>query len=292
MDKKYVVIAMFVILGLIVIMLWQQIRFNDGRLHVVFCDVGQGDAIFIRTPGGIDILFDGGPDRKVLDCVSRHMPFWDRTIELMILSHPHQDHFAGLIEVVRTYKVLSFVTEKLLNDTVAFATLTKLLEEKKLSVSYLSSGNTIKTADGLTLEVLAPSKSFLETTSPTGFISESKEFGSLVLLLSYGSFRALLTSDSNLTGLVEEERLVLPAASVLAVPHHGSAMRLTKDIVETISPKLAVISVGKNNRFGHPTDEVLKILRDKDIRILRTDQDGEIEIVSDGKIWTHEFSRK
>ena len=87
------------------ILVYQNITYNDKKLHVVICDVGQGDAIFIRTPSGSDILIDGGPDDSVLACLGKHMPFWDRTLEIMILTHPHADHLTGLIDVSKSYSV-------------------------------------------------------------------------------------------------------------------------------------------------------------------------------------------
>src|SRR3990170_7268003 len=91
-----IVFSFFVLVGILV---YQYAKFNDGKVHIVFCDVGQGDAIFLRTPKGADILVDGGPNESVLACLSGHMPFWDRDLELVILTHPHADHLNGLISV-------------------------------------------------------------------------------------------------------------------------------------------------------------------------------------------------
>lgn len=284
MKKNFIFIALFILVGLVVLFVWQELTTNDGKLHVVFCNVGQGDGIFIRTPKNTDILIDGGPDRKVLDCLTRHMPFWDRRLELVILSHPHQDHFAGLIDVIEDYSIDSFVSEKLVNKSAGFRAFESLLSEKNVATSYVFAGDRIRTEDDVLLHILGPSRTFLEKTSPSGSIGESSEFGSLVIKLSYGDFDVLLTSDSQ-TGLLKEALGQLTGTiEVLQVPHHGSRFGLDDGLVTSLDPKLAVISVGKNT-YGHPTDEVIRILKDKDIKILRTDQNGEIEIISSGKTY-------
>lgn len=258
-------------------------RFNDGRLHVVFCDVGQGDAIYLRTPKGIDVLVDGGPNDAVLGCLSSHMPFWDRTIELVFLTHPHADHLTGLISVLDRYTVLSFNTENLTNTTAGFRKLTETIRAKKIKSRYVGAGDTFRTKDGLSIRVLGPTESFLLTTSPEGVIGESGEFGSLITLVSFGEFRLLLTGDSQKEGLRDGLWRVGESVDVVQVPHHGSKTGLDADILTRIKPRFAVISVGKKNRYGHPNKETLKLLGDKDTKIVRTDQNGEIEIISDGK---------
>ncbi len=280
------VISLF-LLGLI--FFYQNALFFDGKLHVVFCDVGQGDGIFIRTPKGTDIIIDGGPDDSVLSCLSNHMPFWDRTIELMFLTHPHQDHLVGLISVLERYSVLVFNTEKLTNSTVSFKQLLKEVEKEKLSLGFLYAHDRFTTKDGVTISVLGPSEEFLNATSPRGLISESGEFASLILLISYKGFDVVLTGDSQAKGISEalapHQTVRGYSIEVLQVPHHGSKTGLTPEIINSIDPRLAVISVGKKNRYGHPRKEILEMLKGGGIKILRTDQNGEIEIISDGERW-------
>lgn len=284
-SKKLAGFALFAVIGLTGIFFSQAYRFHDGKLHIVFCDVGQGDGIFIRTPNRTDILLDGGPDQKVLSCLSSHMEFWDRTIDLAILSHPHQDHFVGLIDVIKRYSVLSFGNEKLRNKSEGFASFQNILQQKKIVPRTLAAGSKITIGDGVVLTILAPSQEFLTKTSPNGYIGESGEFGSLIMLLTYKDFRAVFTSDSQADNLSSAIGNMHHSVSLLQVPHHGSKTGLSRDILEVLGAKLAIISVGKNNRYHHPHGETLKLLRDEDMRILRTDQNGEIEIISDGKTW-------
>lgn len=287
MSKKLYLLALFIALGLLGIAIYQKITLDDGRLHLIFCNVGQGDAILIRTPRGSDILVDGGPDERVLSCLGKHLPFWDRKLEMVILSHPHTDHFVGLLSVLKRYSVLSFVSEKLVNKSLGFSQLLKELEVEKLSIQNVYAGDKFTTKDGLSFQILAPSRSFLERTSPAGEIGESGEFASLVTLVSFGEFDFLLTGDSQVEELKEGiEGVFLPGIEVLQVPHHGSRSGLDSSFLNEVRPRLAVISVGKNNRYGHPNEEILKILRDMDIKMLRTDLNGEVEIISDGKKWS------
>lgn len=266
--------------------IYQYVKFNDGRLHIIFCNVGQGDGIFIRTAKGLDIIVDSGPDDSILSCLSSHMPFWDRTIELSFLTHPHEDHMRGFISIFRRYKVLNFASEALSNDTVLYREVGKEIQKSKIKSQNLIAGDRFKISDGLSIKVVGPSKEFLEKTSPNGRIGESREFASLELLVSFGRFNALLTGDSQ----IEELNEALPFLSrvdVFQIPHHGSKYGTDSKFLSLISPKLAIISVGKN-KYGHPAKEVIKILRDLEmkqslrpdgLKFLRTDEHGDIEII-------------
>ena len=103
---------------------------SDGKLHVYFCDVGQGDAIYIRMPTGADMLIDGGPNSKVVDCLSKHMPFYDRKIDLVVLTHPQADHLKGLIDVLERYNVTYFASSSIANNTEGYSKLVSLIKEK------------------------------------------------------------------------------------------------------------------------------------------------------------------
>src|SRR4029079_1047281 len=130
----------FLLISLSVLFLlgaYQFYRFSDKKLHITFCDIGQGDAIHIRTNEGDDILIDGGPDSKVLSCLSAHMPLWDRQIEAVYLTHPDADHLTGLIDVIKSYKVLYFGTSKAPKSTEVFEELNKVLAQKKILTHYL-----------------------------------------------------------------------------------------------------------------------------------------------------------
>ncbi len=285
MKKTFLTLSIVLIL-LGSILIYQNITYNDKKLHVIFCDVGQGDAIFIRTPNGSDILIDGGPDDKVLNCLAKHMSFWDRSLELVILTHPHSDHFTGLFSVLKNYQVKHFATEDLKNKTLGFEGLMKMIKDKIIPAHFVFAGDNFKLKDGVEFEIAGPTQEFLDQTSPGGTIGESSEFASVETLIRYGKFSVLLTGDSQAIELEEMLRIIQhDNLSVLQVPHHGSRFGLNQEILDILSPKLAVISVGKNNRYGHPAPFTLELLKSANIKTLRTDQNGEIEIISDGKSW-------
>ena len=283
--KRVVGIGFILFVLLSGIFVYQYSRFGDSKLHVVICDVGQGDAIFLRTPGGSDIVVDGGPNDSVLSCLAGRMPFWDRDLELVILTHPHADHLDGLISVSKRYKILSFATENLKNNTVRFKALIDELKNQNIKMQYLYSGDRFVFKDGVSLDIVGPSKEFIRKTSPQGKISDRNEFANIESLIKYKDFSVLLTGDSQ-AGQLNDAILSgrVGDIDVLQVPHHGSKTGLTLKILDTLNPKLAIISVGKN-KYGHPTREMLEILKLKDIKVLRTDLDGEIEIISDGSDW-------
>lgn len=284
--KKIILLVSFSFFALGILFIYQYFKFNDGKLHVVICDVGQGDAIFIRTPQGSDVLIDGGPDNSVLACLSNHMPFWDRTLELVILTHPHADHFMGLFSVLKAYKVNIFATEDLENKTLGFSEFRKTIKDKNGSTRFVFAGDKFRLKDGVIFEIIGPTREFLSQTSPGGTIGETSEFGSVETLIRYKDFATLLTGDSQAEELGDAvERYIVKDIDILQIPHHGSRFGLTADILDILNPKIAVISVGAKNRYGHPAPFILDLLNSKNIKTLRTDQDGEVKIVSDGKTW-------
>lgn len=276
-KKKLIIVAIITLLGLGAIVLYQKLILEDGRLQVVFCDVGQGDAIFLRTPNGSDILIDGGPDRSVLECLSRHMPFWDRRLELVLLTHLHADHLNGLVDVIQRYSILQFVETDfpVQEETEGQKRLQEELTRRNVSVRKVFQGEVAKLNE-IKIIVLWPTRDAVK------YLRDVND-ASIVLLFTFKDFEVLLTGDASTTLLNTEE---INGLDILKVPHHGAKTGMDEDFLDRVRPSMAVISVGKNNRYGHPHEEIIKILRDEDIKILRTDQDGEIVVVSDGHTWS------
>jgi len=277
-STKYILLFLL----LVALIVWFGVLATGGKkLHLIACDVGQGDAI-LATLGDIQILTDGGASNKVLDCLGRHMPFWDREIELVILTHPDKDHFKGLIEVFRRYKVDNFLSNGLQSGSLEYQVLINEVGGRGTK-TILGKEGTVLGVGKMRLDILSPTEEQLGSL-PTKTV-EKNEY-SLVSLLRFGSFDALLTGD------VENEAADNLADRIMAtenetieyikVPHHGSKNGLTPKLLEAVMPKLAVISVG-NNSYGHPSEETLKILGDDDTKILRTDQLGDVEVISDGE---------
>jgi len=278
---------LFLILGFLVfsnLIAWI-IVFDLGKvrfLEVIFFDVGQGDAIFIETPSYHQILIDGGPDSTILEKLSKEMPFWDRSIDLIILTHPERDHLTGLIEVLEKYKVENILWTGIVRDTAEYKEWKKLIEEEKAEIFIAKAGQKIscltwqiKQCD---LEILQPFESL-----------EGKEFKdsnntSIISKLVFGKNSFLFTGDAykDVEGkLINKEAEI--DSDVLKVAHHGSKTSSSEEFIKAVSPEIAVISAGRENKYGHPNQEVLELLEKYGIRVLRTDKDGDIKIFSDGK---------
>lgn len=264
--------SMLIALGLLLIVEAQ----NFGKLRLIFCDVGQGDGILMITPGSRQIVVDGGPGTKIVDCLSQKMPFWDKTIEMVILSHPQRDHLEGLIEVLARYKVKIIATTGIKNETELFKAWRQAVEREKTEEIVLAAGNSL-VADRLEIEVLWPSIGKLEEwqSLPPSDLNQS----SIVLRANFDQFCAYLTGDlpkEMLESLIEKD------CQILKISHHGSKTGTNEQILDFANPQVAIIQVGSNN-FGHPHKEVLDLLESKDIKILRNDTEGIIETESDGK---------
>ena len=271
------------IMVLVSLGVWVVDQIPDGRLHVVFCDVGQGDAELI-VKGRVQVLIDGGPKaEKLLDCLGSHMPFWDRRIELVVNTHPQKDHIAGLVAVAERYEI-----GKLLIDDVAdlqlkeYLELKKLIREKEIEIYQPQMGDRLRLS-GLELAVLWPKKKVLGAS--TSQVADLNQW-SIVLRLEYGEFEALFTGD---IGLAEELALmgegVITGMEVLKVAHHGSKYSSSADFVARLRPKLAVFEVGANNSYGHPNGDIVSRFEAVGAKVKRTDVDGTVEVISDGQRW-------
>lgn len=255
------------------------IRFSDKKFHLIFCNVGQGDGILMRTPNGIDIIIDGGPlENSMTECLTRHIPFWDRTIEAVFLTHPDADHLTGILGVVKSYNVSFFGMSDAPKTTGAYEELVSILREKKIKTQMLFRNDILRTKDGFVLTTDWPTKEFLNLKS-----QDTNEY-SLVQQVTFGKFKILLTGDIPSTYL----NSIMPTLDRLDVfkpPHHGSKTGTDEFTFQHLKPQIAAISVGLHNRYGHPSDEVLNIFKRLKIPFKRTDQAGDIEIVSDGVKW-------
>lgn len=281
-KKALILIGTFVLISLAFFVVKGHLFLHDNKLHVVFCDVGQGDGIILKSPQGKIILVDGGPDESFSRCLSRHLPFWQRTIELILISHPHADHYVGFLPIVETYHINHVGVEDLVSTQQAYQLFLSSLHDKKIPIKTLRPGDMYRIGE-LRMRVIGPSNELLERSSPNGTIGESREFGSLLLLVEYGKTSFLLTGDSQAAEIEEAKGFGLRSLTVLQAPHHGSATGLTQSIISTLQPNFGVLSVGADNRYGHPALSILKLFEEAKIPIMRTDQLGDIELVSNGK---------
>ncbi|MBP6882476.1 MAG: MBL fold metallo-hydrolase [Candidatus Levybacteria bacterium] len=263
----------------------QVIAISDGRLHIVVCDVGQGEGIFIRTPKGANILFDGGPDESILSCLSHTLPFWERKIDLVMLSHPHADHYKGLESVLKRYEVKRFITEDVPGNSQALAPLRDLIDRESIQWQEVYAGDSFVTKDGVRIRVVGPTRLFLESKRHSGGVDPSDV--SLQVVVSYKDFDALLVGDSNVDQMEAVLGQSLPQIEMLQTPHHGSKNGLSAHVLEVLSPKIASISVGKNN-YGHPSLYTLGLYTSSHIMYRRTDQAGDLKLNTDGMSYNFE----
>ncbi len=278
--KWFVVIVLFLANFLV----WYAVQAEDrgGLLTVAFLDIGQGDSIFIDAPNGNQILLDGGRGRQVLEALAAEMPFYDRSLDLVIASHPDADHIGGLTDVFENYEVTGFLEPGVPADTGVYERLQSDVAAEGAQTMLAERGMRIVLDDlhGVYLTILFPDR------DPSGM--ETNE-ASIIAKLTYGEIDFLLTGDSPakiekyLTG-VDGAML---QAEVLKAGHHGSKTSTSDAFLGAVAPEYAVISVGKNS-YGHPSPEVLDRLEAAKIKTFRTDELGTILFATDGeKIYTN-----
>ena len=296
MNKKY--IFLWVTFALLAVILLKQ--GGKDQLRVIMCDVGQGDA-FLITYKNTQMLIDGGPNDKVLGCLRMHMPLFDHTIEWIVATHPDADHISGIIPVIKEYKVDQIITNGMMSKTKVFSELTQLIAERHIHETTANDGDVFEYEKERFLIVWPPQLpeqqkqrehcDNIDTSSKNEYRQNatysSTNACSVVIKLEFGDFSALFTGDLEIG---QEQILIssgkLTPVTVLKVGHHGSTHSTSQEFLEKTRPKLAFISVGKKNSYGHPTKRVLDLLSAMNIRVFRTDRDGEVELETDGtRVW-------
>jgi len=274
----------FLVLG--VFFVWQPILggFFSDLLEITFFDVGEGDSILISPPifqgilkNRLQILIDGSPEGDIAEKIARGMPFFDKKIELIILTHPDKDHIGGLFEVLERFKVECVLMPKIdgiKEEKEILISFEKLLKEKNVKILTAREGQKLSFSD---------KSSFLIFWPPPNLISKDTNDFSIVTKFSFGQIDFLFTGDA--PKKVEYQLLAKNfdiQSEVLKIAHHGSRFSTSKYFLEKVSPQVAVISVGENS-YGHPAQEVLDLISKYGIKLFRTDKIGDIKIFSDGK---------
>ena len=255
----------------------------DGSVHIIVLDVGQGDSILLEGDRGGRILIDGGPDANVLMTdLDRYIPTWDRRLDAIVLTHPHDDHVAGLVAVVERYQVGRAFESGWSVDTAAYRAWKSALSSRGLTAKRLSTGETLR-LDDATLRVLWPDNGTVRPSylDPNATDNRKTNDASIVLLGEYEGRRFLLTGDAE--DDVDPILLSrgLPTLDMLKVAHHGSATASSDVLLATVRPEVAVVSVGANNPYGHPNGATMARLRAHSSRVFRTDQNGTVETTLD-----------
>lgn len=278
-DKIKIIILF--IATIICAFVWYAVYREDrgGILTISFLDVGQGDAIFIDAPNGNQVLIDGGPDKKVLRSLSNVMPFYDRSIDLVALSHPHTDHVAGLLSIFPRYLVSGFLESGVSMKTPEYVSLKDVVKDSGARSIEALRGMKIDLGGGAIVEVLLPGENSSKVDPHEGM---------MVLRLVYGEASYFLTGDlekgiENMLVYIDGKKL---ESNVLKVGHHGTKNGTYEALLGNVKPDYAIISVGAKNMYGHPAPETLQRLEDFGISILRTDEEGTITFKSDGQKMT------
>ena len=246
-------------------------------LIVAFLDIGQGDAVYIEAPNGTQLLYDAGPPTGAgLAELSRLMPFYDRSIDVTVLSHPDMDHIGGYADIFRRYHVDVILESGASSTNGVFDTIEQEVKTKNIPRIVARRGMRIDMGDGVSADILYPD---IDTTNM------ETNSASIVMRLSYGSTSFLFSGD--VPQLEEEYIAYLDGAAlrsdVLKLGHHGSRTSSSEMWIHAIAPQVAVASVGKNNRYGHPHKEVVDLLSRLGIPLLLTSSEGTIIFESDGQ---------
>lgn len=256
--------------------LWQAVVFGyNNKMHIYFLDVGQGDAILIRTPNNKNIIVDGGPDESVIYQLSKVLPIWDKHIDLMILTHPQADHLTGLLEILDRFKVKEILTTQTDYPTKTNQAWLDKLSNCSCIINWADASDDYYFGE-VYIDTLWPIDSDFINTSNID-VNEA----SVVNKIVYGNNSVLLTGD---LGFSSEKKLlnIYPSieSDVLKIGHHGSKYASSQEFLSAVKPETAVISVGQNS-YGHPSDDTLNRLNDVGADVYRTDISGNIEIVFD-----------
>jgi competence protein ComEC len=246
----------------------------DKRAVVAFIDVGQGDAIFIRTPSGHQVLIDGGRSGlPVLRALGELMPFYDRSIDLVIATHPDEDHIGGLNDVFERYDVELFLRPAATSSTRAFSSLLGLVSAHQIPEKIVTENGLVDFGDRAKLYILYPD-------SPV--VHEDTNTYSIITKFSYASSSVLLMGDAPIE---IEDYLVKKYGNfldgdILKAGHHGSKYSSSENFVRLVSPEYSIISAGAKNSYGHPSPSVMKILQEYGGEILETAKNGTLKFQS------------
>ena len=246
---------------------------TNGTVEISYLDVGQGDATYIKV-NDMDILIDAGSKSDVDKLMKQLEEKNIDDFEIVVSTHPHEDHIGGMTKVLQTYKVESFYMPKVEHSTKTFENMIKEVEKQGLKVKVLKEGVNIDVGEG----------ALLETFSPTQDSYSNLNNYSPIMNLTFGNNSFLFTGDAEKD--VEAEVLSKYKdkldSDVIKFGHHGSSTSSSQSFIEAVSPDYGIISCGVDNSYGHPHKEILKLIQDMNIEAYRTDTQGQITVISDG----------
>lgn len=284
--RKHRGLVVLCVLAVVCIAIWVAVHATEGRhsgvLTFAMLNIGQGDALFIEGPTGIQVLVDAGPNTgAILRELPRVMAFGDRTIDAIIETHPDADHMGGFIDVLERYQVGAFITPGIVKHNTTTDALDREVDQERALIYVARRGMVMDLGGGAHLDVLYPD------TDVSAF-GEKTNDGSIVARLAYGSTSVMLTADAPFS--TESHLLAIASSSlasdVLKVGHHGSKTSTGEAFIAAVHPRVALISVGAHNTYGHPTQETLGRLGNAGVPVMRTDQRGTIVCTSNAIVFT------
>ncbi|MEI8270496.1 MAG: ComEC/Rec2 family competence protein [bacterium] len=273
--KYKLLIIVFILLVVSVSLIYFDWQNSNKQFTFAMLDVGQGDALFIESPTGTQVLVDGGPPNKILGSLKKVMSPFDRSIDAVIITNPDEDHIGGLQDILKFYRVGKVFESGTWSDSKTYQNLEKEIENKKIPDILAKNGMRLDLGGGVVIDVLFPDRDVVDW--PTND-------GSVVARLSYGNMSFMLTGDASIMTeklILENNQWSILKSDILKVSHHGSKNSTSEEFLKSIVPKFALISDGKNNKYGHPNQEVLNLLEKFKVKIFRTDEIGTIIIKCD-----------
>ena len=283
-DKKhylFVCVILLVIMNIWLLLL--DMRSREKVLTFAMLDIGQGDALYIQSPTGTEILVDAGPVQKIMGPLMKERSPFDKSIDAVIITNPDADHIGGFEEVLQNYNVGMVLEPGTWNDSKTFQNLKQEIEKQKIPDMLAKRGTRLDIGGGAYIDILFPDRDVSLWNSNDG---------SIVARLSYGDTSVMLTGDA--TALTEKIILAENAptqlqSDILKAGHHGSRTSTSSGFVKALSPAYALISDGRDNKYGHPHRETLDTLEKAGAKVLRTDLLSTIVMKSDGKNETFSF---
>ena len=250
------------------LIVWFFIISENKLVKMDFLDVGQGDATLLNFPNSGKFLIDAGPGRSILNQLGKSLGFFEKRIDVLILSHANLDHYGGFFEILDKYQPRAFVFNGINSNSETFKNLMTLIKNKDLIVISLKTGDKIKIGNDY-IDILSPPKGI-------NFSEKNLNDSSLIIKLVVNNFKTLFLGDAGYSFLEKiNENL---QANILKISHHGSKSGTSVKLLDLINPQIALIGVGLNNSYHHPADIVVNLLNDFNIKIFRTDQNGNISI--------------
>ena len=266
-QEKFKISIILLVLVIANFLIWQTIMSVSHYSELDFLNVGQGDATLLKLFNSGTILIDAGPDRSILNGLGKSFSLFDSELDILILSHANLDHYGGFFDILERYQPRVFVYNGFDGQSATFNNLLQSLKERGVIIFKMAAGDKIKSGQDV-LEILSPGPQFS---------FKDVNDASLVFTLEVNNFTTLFLGDISFKAL--NNIIADWHSDIVKISHHGSKTGTNKEVLDLIQAKIALIGVGKENRFNHPAQEVVALLKQSGMEIFRTDEDGNIRII-------------